>query len=110
MSFLPILRKFQSQSGVDSGRLDALIHNLAASRDEPRTHVVDPYLIHCHAGTVYLVARMKNRDTLTTFALDRLEKVRPLTDETFVRRTDFDAQMFVAESFGGFKRLNLSEE
>lgn len=29
-----ILERFQSQPGVDGGRLDSLIHNLAASRDE----------------------------------------------------------------------------
>ena len=31
---LGILQQFQSQPGVDSGRLDTLIHNLATSRDE----------------------------------------------------------------------------
>ena len=31
---LRVLQQFQSQPGVDSGRLDSLIHNLAASRDE----------------------------------------------------------------------------
>jgi len=31
---LGILQQFQSQPGVDGGRLDTLIHNLAASRDE----------------------------------------------------------------------------
>ena len=31
---LGILERFQSQPGVDSGRLDSLIHNLAASRTE----------------------------------------------------------------------------
>jgi cell division protein ZapD len=40
---LGILQKFRSQPGVDSGRLDALIHNLAASRDELS-----------HIGTAYL--------------------------------------------------------
>ena len=31
---LGILERFQSQPGVDSGRLDTLVHNLATSRDE----------------------------------------------------------------------------
>ena len=31
---LDILERFQSKPGVDGGRLDTLIHNLAASRDE----------------------------------------------------------------------------
>lgn len=31
---LGILQRFQSQPGVDGGRLDTLIHNLATSRDE----------------------------------------------------------------------------
>jgi cell division protein ZapD len=31
---LGVLQRFQSQPGVDSGRLESLIHNLAASRDE----------------------------------------------------------------------------
>ncbi|MGB5629076.1 MAG: cell division protein ZapD [Woeseiaceae bacterium] len=31
---LTILRRFQSQPGVDGGRLDTLVHNLASSRDE----------------------------------------------------------------------------
>ena len=31
---LGILERFQSKPGVDGGRLDTLIHNLAASRDE----------------------------------------------------------------------------
>ena len=37
------LQQFQSQPGVDGGRLDTLIHNLAASRDELS-----------HIGTAYL--------------------------------------------------------
>jgi len=37
------LQQFQSKPGVDSGRLDTLIHNLAASRDELS-----------HIGTAYL--------------------------------------------------------
>ena len=40
---LGVLQRFQSQPGVDSGRLDSLIHNLAASRDELS-----------HIGTAYL--------------------------------------------------------
>jgi cell division protein ZapD len=40
---LGILQQFQSQPGVDSGRLDTLIHNLAASRNELS-----------HIGTAYL--------------------------------------------------------
>ena len=40
---LRVLQQFQSQPGVDSGRLDSLIHNLAASRDELS-----------HIGTAYL--------------------------------------------------------
>ena len=40
---LGILQQFQSQPGVDSGRLDSLINNLAASRDELS-----------HIGTAYL--------------------------------------------------------
>ena len=40
---LGVLQQFQSQPGVDSGRLDSLIHNLAASRDELS-----------HIGTAYL--------------------------------------------------------
>ena len=40
---LGVLQQFQSQPGVDSGRLDTLIHNLAASRNELS-----------HIGTAYL--------------------------------------------------------
>jgi cell division protein ZapD len=40
---LDLLQQFQSQPGVDSGRLDTLIHNLAASRNELS-----------HIGTAYL--------------------------------------------------------
>ena len=40
---LDALQRFQSQPGVDGGRLDSLIHNLAASRDELS-----------HIGTAYL--------------------------------------------------------
>jgi cell division protein ZapD len=40
---LEILERFQSKPGVDRGRLDTLIHNLAASRDELS-----------HIGTAYL--------------------------------------------------------
>jgi cell division protein ZapD len=40
---LDALQRFQSKPGVDGGRLDSLIHNLAASRDELS-----------HIGTAYL--------------------------------------------------------
>jgi proteasome accessory factor B len=74
----------------------------AYGKEEPRTHRVEPYLVHCQAGTVYLVGRIVGKDTLTTLALDRIEAMRVHDDELFVRNADFDPETFVDESFGGW--------
>lgn len=69
---------------------------------EAKTHVIQPYLVHSLAGTVYVVARKPDVSRFLTFALDRIDAVRVRDDEVFVRSAEFDAQAFVAESFNGF--------
>ncbi len=76
-------------------------------RAEPRPYRVEPYLLHCHAGTVYLVARWEGRDGLSTYALDRIAAARPDTEATFARDPAFDPQRFVGESFGGYHEGEL---
>jgi predicted DNA-binding transcriptional regulator YafY len=81
----------------------------AAGRDEPRTHRVEPYLVHCHAGSVYLVARIVGRDNLSNFALDRIAEARVQEDETFARSADLDPVAFVDESFAGWHEGDVVE-
>lgn len=76
-------------------------------RAEPRTYRVEPYLLHCQAGTVYLVARWEGRQSPTTYALDRIVAVRPDVEGSFVRDASFDPERFVAESFGGYHEGEL---
>lgn len=70
--------------------------------EEAKTHTIHPYLVHCQAGTVYVVARKPDVERCLTFALDRIEAVRVKDEEQFVRDASFDPQIFVAESFNGY--------
>jgi predicted DNA-binding transcriptional regulator YafY len=67
-----------------------------------KTHVIHPYLVHCQAGTVYVVARRAGEDRILTFALDRIDAVRVRDDDSFERPAGFDPERFVAESFNGY--------
>lgn len=75
-----------------------------------KTHLIHPYLIHCQAGTVYVVARRaddRGQERFLTFALDRIEAVRVHDEDQFVRDASFDAQAFVAEGFNGYHEGEL---
>jgi len=69
---------------------------------EAKRHLIHPHLVHCQAGTVYVVARKPGVTRFLTFALDRIEAVHVRDEESFERVSDFDAKSFVAESFNGY--------
>jgi proteasome accessory factor B len=73
-----------------------------SSPQQTKTHLIHPYLVHCQAGTVYVVARKPGGERFITFALDRIEAVRVRDDEVFIRDPEFDPKLFVAESFNGY--------
>jgi predicted DNA-binding transcriptional regulator YafY len=100
--YAPFGTRFINLVDAVSERWPVEIEYRAPGRVDARAHRLFPYVLHCQAGTVYLVAARPEGDKLLTFALDRIEAVRVLDDETFERDQRFDPARFVAESFGGY--------
>lgn len=75
--------------------------------DESATYRVEPYLVHCHAGSVYLVGRRTDRNELRNYALGRIEGLRVLDEDTFDPDPAFNAARYVDEGFGGFHEGEL---
>lgn len=100
--YAPFGRRFADLVDAIAERWPVDIDYRSPSRSEAKTHRVHPYLVHCHTGTVYLVARKPHRERFLTFALDRIEEVKVHDEELFVRDAEFDAKNFVAESFNGY--------
>src|SRR5712671_6336003 len=54
----------------------------------PTERLVDPYLLHVHAGAVYLIGLARDRGALRTFRLDRVREAR-LSGQRFTSRVPF---------------------
>jgi predicted DNA-binding transcriptional regulator YafY len=71
----------------------------AAPGKEATERVVEPHLLWVHAGRPYLVAYCRSAGDFRSFALQRMRSAEML-DESFDRRTEFNAQEFVQRGFG----------
>jgi predicted DNA-binding transcriptional regulator YafY len=72
-------QKFQSKEAID--------------------YLIEPYLLREYRNRWYLIAWSDEKGQYRTFGLDRIAEVR-ITDESFMPRTDFDADEFFIHSFG----------
>lgn len=100
--YAPFGMRFINLVDAISERWPVELDYRSRKREEARAHLVQPYLLHCQAGTVYLVARRPGYKKHLTFALDRIDAVRVHDDEQFDRDPLFHPETFVNESFGGY--------
>jgi predicted DNA-binding transcriptional regulator YafY len=61
--------------------------------------LVDPYLLHVHAGAVYLIGLSRDRGALRTFRVDRVREAR-LTGQRFTSRVPFSTSTLVQGALG----------
>jgi len=108
-AYAPFGTRFINLIDAVAERWPVEIDYRSLSRQQARTHQILPYMLHCQAGTVYLVARKPDSDKTLTFALDRIEAVRVHDDDQFERDPSFDPARFVAESFGGYHEGEVVE-
>lgn len=60
---------------------------------------VDPYAVHLHNGTLYLVGHCHMRKDIRFFVVDRMQRIR-LTDDSFTMPPGFSLESYLRHSFG----------
>ena len=78
------------------------IHYYTISRKRTTTREVAPYNVFFHNGTFYLIGHCFMRNSVRTFAIDRIQSVT-LTGEKFTIPLDFDIKSYTGGSFGVFQ-------
>jgi len=76
--------------------LQLLYHPLNKAPTERR---VDPYAVHFHNGTLYLVAYCHMQKDIRFFVVDRMQKVK-VTDDSFTMQPGFTLERYLRNSFG----------
>ncbi len=72
------------------------------SRGKSTRRRVAPYKIWFYKETFYLIGHCAMRNDIRLFAIDRIEQIR-LTDDLFELPGDFDAETYMASSFGVYQ-------
>ncbi len=78
------------------------IQYYSASRNQTTVRVIHPYQIHQHEGVWYVIAYCETRQSVLTFALNRILDIEPLTAD-FLRPDDFDGDAFLKSAFAMHK-------
>ena len=72
-------------------------------RDQtPAERKVNPYAVHLHNGTLYLIGHCHLRKDIRSFVVDRMQKIK-LTDESFTVPSGFSLESYLRHSFGMFR-------
>ncbi|MEJ2158346.1 MAG: transcriptional regulator [Desulfobacteraceae bacterium] len=72
------------------------------SRGKSTRRRVAPYKIWFYKETFYLIGHCAMRNDIRLFAIDRIEQIR-LTEDLFELPGDFDAETYMASSFGVYQ-------
>ena len=76
--------------------LDLLYHPL----NKPLTgRMVDPYAMHLHDGTLYLIGYCHMRKDIRFFVVDRMQKIKK-TEQSFTMPPGFSLERYLRHSFG----------
>jgi hypothetical protein len=62
---------------------------------KPAERKVNPYVVHLHNGTLYVIGYCHLRKDIRSFVIDRMEKIR-LTDEAFPAPLGFSLESICA--------------
>jgi predicted DNA-binding transcriptional regulator YafY len=87
------------QEAIEGRRVLQLLYH---PRDQaPAERGVNPYAVHLHKGTLYLIGHCHLRKDIRTFVVDRMQKIR-LTEDSFTMPPDFSLESYLRHSFGMF--------
>lgn len=85
------------QEGIERRKaLHLLYHPLNQTAAERR---VNPYAVHLHNGTLYLVGYCHMRKDIRSFVVDRMQKIK-LAEESFNMPPGFSLEGYLRHSFG----------
>lgn len=69
----------------------------------PSERTVDPYAVHLHNGTLYLVGHCHMRKDVRFFVVDRMQKIK-VTDDSFTMPPGFSLETYLRHSFGMMRK------
>jgi predicted DNA-binding transcriptional regulator YafY len=82
----------------DRKTLDLLYH---PRHQAPTQRKVNPYAVHLHNGTVYVIGYCHMRKGIRSFVVDRMQKIK-MTDAKFPAPLGFSLENYLRHSFGMF--------
>jgi predicted DNA-binding transcriptional regulator YafY len=68
----------------------------------PSGRKVNPYAVHLHNGTLYLIGYCHMRKDIRSFVVDRMQKIK-MTDQPFPAPLGFSLESYLRHSFGMFR-------
>ena len=87
------------QEAIEGRKVLQLIYH---PRDQsPAERRVNPYAVHLHNGSLYVIGHCQLRKDIRTFVVDRMQKIR-LTEDSFTMPPDFSLESYLRHSFGMF--------
>ncbi|MGH7846614.1 MAG: helix-turn-helix transcriptional regulator [Candidatus Binatia bacterium] len=73
------------------------------ARDQaPTERKVNPYAVHLHNGTLYVIGYCHTREDIRTFVVDRMQKIK-LGEKSFTMPPGFSLESYLRHSFGMFR-------
>ncbi|MEX0806069.1 MAG: WYL domain-containing protein [Candidatus Binatia bacterium] len=85
------------QEGIEERKTLELLYR--ALNKEPTGRKVDPYGVHLHNGTLYLIGYCHLRKDIRSFVVDRMQKIK-LAEESFAMPPGFSLESYLRHSFG----------
>ena len=87
------------QEAIEGRRVLQLLYH---PRDQaPAERRVNPYAVHLHNGSLYVIGHCHMRKDIRTFVVDRMQKIR-LTEASFTIPPGFSLASYLRHSFGMF--------
>ena len=88
------------QEAIEGRRVLQLLYH---PRDQsPAERKVNPYAVHLHNGTLYVIGHCHLRKDIRTFMVDRMQKIK-MTGESFPAPLGFSLANYLRHSFGMFR-------
>ena len=87
------------QEGIEGRKVLQLLYH---PRDQsPAERKVNPYAVHLHNGSLYVIGHCHMRKDIRTFVVDRMQKLK-LTEDSFIMPPGFSLESYLRHSFGMF--------
>ena len=87
------------QEAIEGRKVLQLLYH---PRDQsPAERRVNPYAVHLHNGSLYVIGHCHLRKDIRTFVVDRMQKIR-LTEDSFNIPPGFSLESYLRHSFGMF--------